>query len=170
MDHLRRLDTLDVALLRVLKESPRSGILSVARLLGVARATVQARLDWLERTGVVTGYGPDIDLSAAGYPIQALVALQIAQGTLEDLKGELAAIPAVVEAYATTGSSDVSCRLAAPSNDELQETLLQLSRLTAVARTTSMVILSVVVAPRSLQLLEVGPLSAPHRPPSYRHT
>jgi DNA-binding Lrp family transcriptional regulator len=162
------LDSLDVDLMRALRERPRSGVLELSRVLGVARGTVQARLDRLERTGIITGYGPDIDLVAAGYPVQAFVSLEIAQGALDDVTAALTALPAVVEAYATTGSSDVLCRLAAASHEELRDALLTLDRSAAVARSTSVVVLSVVVAPRTLPLLADRPRSSPRRAPSYR--
>ena len=47
------------------------------RVLGVARATVQARLGKLEQSGVVTGHGPDVDLAATGHAVQAFVTLEI---------------------------------------------------------------------------------------------
>ena len=78
-------------------------MLELSRLLRVARGTVQSRLDQLERTGVVTGYGPDVDVAAAGFPVQAFVTLEIAQGALDDVAAELRELPAVLEAYATTG-------------------------------------------------------------------
>src|SRR5687767_5668019 len=59
------LDALDVALLSALREHPRAGALELSRITGVARATVSARLQRLEDGGVVTGYGPDIDVTAA---------------------------------------------------------------------------------------------------------
>jgi len=96
------LDELDLALLTALREQPRAGALELSRLLRVARATVSARLRRLEESGVITGYGPDVDLAAAGYPVQAFVTLEIAQGALEQIAHELEAIPGVVEAYATT--------------------------------------------------------------------
>jgi DNA-binding Lrp family transcriptional regulator len=162
------LDALDVDLLRTLHENPRAGVLELSRLLGVARGTVQARLDRLERGGVITGYGPDIDVVAAGFPVQAFVTLEIAQGALDEVTAELAALPAVLEAYATTGSSDVLCRLAASSHQDLQDTLLELNRSPTVARSTSVVVLSEVVAPRKLPLLQNRPRSGPRRAPAYR--
>src|SRR5689334_22362348 len=162
------LDSLDVDLLRALRERPRAGVLELSRLLRVARGTVQARLDRLERAGIITGYGPDVDLVAAGYPVQAFVSLEIAQGALDDVTAALTALPAVLEAYATTGSSDVLCRLAAASHEELRDALLTLDRSPAVARSTSVVVLSVVVAPRTLPLLAARPRSSPQRAPSYR--
>jgi DNA-binding Lrp family transcriptional regulator len=162
------LDALDVDLLRTLRASPRAGMLEIARRLGVARGTVQARLDRLERAGVVTGYGPDIDLEAAGYGFQAFVSLEIAQGALTDVAAELTALPVVLEAYATTGSADILCRIAAASHQELQNALLALNRTPYISRSTSVVVLSTVVPPRTLPLLANDPRTAPRRAPVYR--
>lgn len=149
-----RPDALDVALLRTLRDHPRIPLMEAARRLGVARGTVTARLERLERSGVVTGHGPDVDLGAAGYPVQAFVSLEIAQGALDEVTAELSALPAVLEAHATTGSSDVLCRLGAASHEDLQRSLLELDRLPTVVRSTSVVALSTVVARRAIPLLE----------------
>lgn len=164
------LDELDVDLLVAMREHPRIGVLELSRTLKVARGTVQARLDRLERTGIITGYGPDIDISAAGYGVHAFVTLEIAQGALEDVSVELAAQPAVLEAYATTGSADVICRLAASSHDDLQQALLTLNRSPSVRRSISVVILSVVVAPRAVPLLASARRRRPNRAPAYRRS
>jgi DNA-binding Lrp family transcriptional regulator len=162
------LDALDVDLLRALRDSPRAGVLELSRTVGVARGTVQARLDRMEESGILTGYGPDLDVAAAGYGVQAFVTLEIAQGALDEVTAELTALPAVLEAYATTGSSDVLCRLAASSHEDLQQTLLALNRSPVVSRSTSVVVLSVVVPSRALPLLESTPRHAPRRAPAYR--
>lgn len=148
-----RLDALDLMLLDLLEQHPRIGVLELSRLAAVARATVTARLHRMENQGVITGYGPQVDVSAAGYPVQALATLEIAQGRIDDVAGLLEQLPQVLEAYATTGTGDVICRLAATSNQDLQEALLTLHRSDVVRRSTSVVILSVVVAPRTLPLL-----------------
>jgi DNA-binding Lrp family transcriptional regulator len=147
------IDELDVALLQALTDHPRVGALELARLTGVARATVTARIEMLERSGVLTGYGPDIDLVAAGLGVQAFVTLEIAQGAIEDVERDLHEIPGVLEAYATTGSGDVLCRVAASSHEALQQILVTLNRSPTVVRSTSVVILSRLVPLRSLPLL-----------------
>ncbi|MDX6207572.1 MAG: hypothetical protein QOE76_37 [Frankiales bacterium] len=164
-----QLDALDVALLAALRDNPRAGPLELSRLTRVARATAQARLARMEEAGVITGYGPDVDLAAAGYPVQAFVTLEIAQGALDEIRADLEAIPGVVEAYATTGAGDVLARIAAASHGGLQETLLQLNRAPAIARTTSVIVLSVVVALRTLPLLQAKVTSSvATRAPAYR--
>lgn len=150
----RSLDALDVALLTALRENPRAGALELSRITGVARATVSARLQRLEDGGVVTGYGPDVDVTAAGFGVQAFVTLEIAQGALEDVQHDLAAIPGLLEAHATTGSGDVLCRVAASSHEGLQRILVDLNRSAAVVRSTSVVALSQLVPWRTLPLLQ----------------
>lgn len=147
------LDDLDVAILAELRSHPRAGVLELSKLTKVARATVQARMQRMEDRGVITGYGPDIDLDAAGFPVQAFVTLEIAQGALDEVRHELESIPGVLEAYATSGSGDVICRVAARDNSGLQGILLTMNRSHSIARTTSVMILSVLVPPRATPLL-----------------
>ena len=162
------LDMLDVALLEALRERPRAGLQEIARVVGVARATATARLQRLERTGVVSGYGPDVDVTAAGFGVQAFVTLEIAQGALEEVHRELAAIPGILEAHATTGSGDVICRVAASSHESLQQILVQLNRSASVVRSTSVVALSCVVPWRTLPLLRSEAAPGSGRSPSSR--
>jgi len=162
------LDALDLALLTAMRQSPRAGILELSRTVKVARATVQSRLERMERAGVITGYGPDLDVAAAGYPVQAFVTLEIAQGSLDKLHRDLSSIPGVLEAYATTGTGDVLCRVAAASNVELQQTLLQLNGSAWVTRSTSAVLLSTVVAARDMPLLASRPRPSSTRAPAFR--
>jgi DNA-binding Lrp family transcriptional regulator len=164
----RNLDQLDVLLIRALAENPRAGFLELSRITRVSRATVQARVQRLESDGVITGHGPEIDLAAAGYPVVAFVNLEIAQGRLDELADALARLPEVLEAYATTGLSDVHCRVAATSHEGLQETLLRINRIPTVVRSTSIIALSPVVAPRYLPLLESEQRPRPSRVPAYQ--
>lgn len=161
-------DELDVSLVRTLQDNPRAGYLELSRLTGVSRATVQARLQRLEDAGVITGYGPDVDLVAAGYPVRAFVTLEIAQGRLDEVGPELARIPEVLEAHATTGAGDVHCQVAATSHGGLQTTLLHIDRIPGVVRSTSVIALSEVVPRRYLPLLESQPRRQPSRVPAFR--
>ena len=94
--------------------------MELARQLGVARGTIQARLDKLQARGVITGFDPDLDLETLGYEVLAFVTLEIAQGRLDDVVEHLADIPEVLEAHATTGPGDLHCRVVARTNEHLQ--------------------------------------------------
>ncbi len=163
-----RLDELDLALLRALAEHPRVGDLELSRLTRVARATVQSRLRRLADAGVLTDWQPTVDAAAAGFPVQAFVTLEISQGALDEVARHLTAIPQVLEASVVTGSSDVLLKVATASHADLQAALVRLDQSPAVVRSTSVVVLSVLVEPRVLPLLETG-VDGVSRAPAYRH-
>lgn len=162
------LDEIDIALLTALTEYPRAGDLELSRQTKVARATVQSRLRRLTDAGVIADWNPTLDVVAAGFEVQAYVTLEIAQGALDDVAHDLAALPQVLEAYVTTGTHDVLCRVATRSHPELQATLVEINRSSSVVRSTSVMVLSVLIAPRMLPLLASGDLRASHRAPAYR--
>src|SRR6476660_1074963 len=72
-------DDLDRRLLALFAADPRIGVLQASRELGVARGTVQARLDKLVSTGVITGWGPELSPGALGFPVTAFLTLEIRQ-------------------------------------------------------------------------------------------
>jgi len=103
-------------------------VLEASRRLGVARGTVQARLNKLTESGVITGWGPDLDPEALGYPVTAFLTLEISQATSdhgghEAVADHLAAIPEVLEAFTITGAGDMWCRVVARSNNDLQRVI-----------------------------------------------
>ena len=161
------MDALDLALVEALREHPRAGDLELSRLTKVARATVQSRLAKMEQAGVITGYGPEIDLVAAGHPVLAFATLEIAQGRLDDVRAELESLPNVLEAYVTSGSADVVCKIAATSHEDLQAVLLHMSTSGSIVRSTSVIVLSELVAPRVLPML-ARDVSTGGRAPAYR--
>ena len=124
-------------------------MLQLAREVGVARNTAQAHLDRLLDAGVVTGFGPELDLRRLGYGVSAFVTMEIAQGRAPDVDEHLAAIPEVVEAYMTTGPSDLLCRVVARDNDHLGLVISRILEVPGVSRTTTALILATRIAPRS---------------------
>lgn len=162
------MDQLDVALIEAMHTHPRIGDLELSRITQVARATVQSRLAKLEASGVITGYGPDIDLVAAGHPVIAFVTLEIVQGALDDVTDELDSLPNVLEAHITSGNADIICKIAATSLEDLKDTLLHISQSASVARSTSVMVLSELVKPRLLPMLRKGADEGPSRSPTFR--
>jgi DNA-binding Lrp family transcriptional regulator len=143
------LDPVDERLIAALASFPRAGMVQLAREVGVARNTAQARFDRLIGAGVITGFGPDLDLRRVGYTVSAFVSLEIAQGRAADVVEHLAAIPEVVEAYMTTGPSDLLCRVVARDNDDLGQIITRVLDVPGITRTTTSLVLATRIAPRS---------------------
>lgn len=147
------IDALDARLITALAATPRAGVMELARQLGVARGTIQARLDKLQARGVVTGFDPDLHLEALGYEVLAFVTLDIAQGRLDDVVEHLANIPEVIEAHSTTGPGDLHCRVVARTNEHLQQVLNKVLEVSGIERTSTHIALTEQVGFRVLPLV-----------------
>ena len=78
-DRPHEVDALDAGIVELFAAEPRVGVLECSRRLGVARGTVQARLDRMVRDGAIRGWGPEVDPAAMGYVVTAFVTLEIRQ-------------------------------------------------------------------------------------------
>lgn len=153
-------DDLDARLIALLRDEPRIGLMEVARRLGVARGTVQARLTKLTGRGVIRGFGPELDPHRMGYPLMAFVFLQITQGRLHDAVGVLEAVPEVLEATATSGPSDLLCRIVARDTEHLQDIVNRVLSNPAIRRSTSYIALSQQIPYRTGPLLTAAVAAA----------
>ncbi len=147
------IDELDARLIQALADTPRAGVMELARQLGVARGTVQARLEKLQRRGIVTGFSPDVDLRAMGYGVLAFVTLEIAQGRLADVVEHLAGIPEVLEVHSTTGPGDLHARVVARTNEHLQQVIAGILDVAGIVRTTTQIALTEQLPYRVLPLI-----------------
>ncbi|MFI5835341.1 MULTISPECIES: Lrp/AsnC family transcriptional regulator [unclassified Micromonospora] len=149
-----QLDELDARLIELLAEEPRIGVLECSRRLGVARGTVQARLDKLVGRGVVGGFGPEISPAAIGFGVTSFVTLEISQRHGHDqVTAHLAAIPEVLEAHTITGSSDLLCRIVARSNTDLQRVIDQIVASEGIRRASTIIALAEQIPYRTLPLV-----------------
>jgi DNA-binding Lrp family transcriptional regulator len=155
-------DRLDADLIRLLSAQPRIGVLECSRRLGVARGTVQARLDRLVARGVISGFGPEVVPSALGYGVTAFATLEIRQGRGAAVVAHLRRIPEVLELHTITGAGDMLCRIVARSNRDLQRVIDLVVGDEDIVRTSTLIVLSTPIPYRVLPLVAeaAGPTAA----------
>jgi len=154
-------DRLDASILEIFTAEPRVGVLECSRRLAVARGTVQARLDRMERDGVIQGWGPVVSPEALGYTVTAFATLEIRQGHPtgsghDAVAAHLAAIPEVLEVHTITGAGDVFARIVARSNADLQRVIDRLVAFEGIVRTSTVIALATQIQPRVLPLLRTA--------------
>jgi DNA-binding Lrp family transcriptional regulator len=153
-DHL---DRLDGRLLTLLAAEPRIGVLELSRRLGVARGTVQARLDKLVARGAVRGFGPDVSPAAIGFGVTSFVTLEISQRYGHTAVTEhLAEIPEVLEAHTITGSGDLLCRVVARSNADLQQVIDRVLAFGGIVRASTIIALAEQIPYRTTPLVRAA--------------
>ena len=150
----KAIDGLDARLMALLEEEPRIGVLECSRRLGVARGTVQARMDKLASRGVIRGYGPRVDPAALGFPVTAFVTLELRQAVGHGSVAEnLASVPEVLEAHTVTGTGDMLCRIVARTNAELQGVIDRVLACEGVLRASTVIALAEQIPHRTLPLV-----------------
>jgi DNA-binding Lrp family transcriptional regulator len=151
------MDDLDTTLIRLFTDEPRVGVLEASRRLGVARGTVQARLDKLTSTGVILSWGPTLEPEALGYPVTAFLTLEIRQGSGHDVVATyLSEIPEVLEAFTITGAGDMWARVVARSNADLQRVIDRVVSFEGIVRSSTVIALATQIPHRVLPLMEAA--------------
>ena len=132
----------DRELLALLSQNARMPVTELARHLGLARTTVQTRIDKLEAEGVISGYGLKLSEDYLSSLVRAHVLITILPKSLNAVTKSLDAIREVTSLYSVSGSFDLIAVLAAPSIAELDRLIDRIGEIAGVERTLSSVILS----------------------------
>jgi DNA-binding Lrp family transcriptional regulator len=136
------MDDLDEKLLAALAQNSSTSTSQLARKLKVARSTVQARIERLERTGVIAGYTVKLGQALTLKRIRATVLLQVEPRATPQLLQRLKAMPEVERVATTTGRIDLIVQLAAETTQAVDEALDVIGALPGVTDTESLIHLS----------------------------
>ncbi|MFP4274986.1 MAG: Lrp/AsnC family transcriptional regulator [Paracoccaceae bacterium] len=132
------MDETDQALLAALAENARAPAATLARRLGLARSTVQARIERLERSGHIAGYtlrpGP-----ALRPPLRATVLVSIEPRAGPAVLARLKSLPAVEVVHTTSGRCDLLVQLSAASTEALDDTLDRIGETRGVRGSESLI-------------------------------
>ena len=136
----------DRELLALLGENARLPVATLAKKLSLSRTTVQARLERLEREGVIAGYGVRLSDAYASGLIRAHILITIAPKALAQVTSALDKMQAVTALHSVSGSFDLIALIAAPSISELDQVIDRIGAIDGVDRTLSSIILSTRIA------------------------
>lgn len=110
---------------------------------------IRERMQRLEETGIIQGYGVQVDPRALGYPISAFVRVRPMPGKLQDVIEQARTMPQVTECHRITGEDCLIFRVYLKSVDRLDEAL---DRFVPLGQTTTSLVQSSPVPGRALPL------------------
>jgi DNA-binding Lrp family transcriptional regulator len=147
------LDSTDRRLLLALETNPRTPVALLADLLGLARGTVQHRLERLSAGRTLRAPSTRVRPAALGLPLRAVVTATILQSERNRTMRGLGEIPQVVECLAVTGSDDLLCHVVARDTEHLHAVSQAILSVPGIQRTSTSVVLEEPLAYRIAQLL-----------------
>lgn len=136
------LDEIDRQLIALLQINARESVATLARQLGIARTTVNSRLERLEKSKVITGYGVRLGQRLIGGGLQAYVGIKAQPRSGKDIVRRLTAMGQVQQLCAVSGEFDYVAWLSSDSPEQLDQLLDQIGSLEGVEKTTTSIILS----------------------------
>lgn len=132
----------DDALIALLRQNARAPVAELARKLGVSRTTVQSRLERLERSGVIAGYGVRLSAEHEKGLVRAHILVTVPPKQSVPVAAELSRIAQVRTLHSVSGSFDMIIVVEARSVSELDALIDRIGALDGVERTLSSIILS----------------------------
>lgn len=136
------MDDTDRELLAQLESNARLPVATLARRLGLARSTVQARIERLEEKGIIAGYALRLGDAARGDRIRATVLISIEPRSTPAVLARLKTLTQVEAAHTASGRWDMVLQLAAPTTALLDEVLDAIGEIDGVKGSESLIHLS----------------------------
>lgn len=120
-----QLDDVDRRLIKELVKDGRVSMLALAQRAHVSRTHVYARIERLEKAGVIEGFSARINMEKAGFATSALIALTILQDSWRGLSEQLKKLRYVERFTLVGGDFDVLVLVRTPDNHTLRNVVLE---------------------------------------------
>ncbi|PYG28248.1 Lrp/AsnC family transcriptional regulator [Pelagimonas varians] len=134
-------DEIDMKLISLLSENARLPVADLSRRLGIARTTVQARIDRLQDRGAIAGF--TLRKGASLRPaVRATALLSIEPRAAAAVIARLKTLPQVETVHTTSGRFDLIVILSAQTTEELDERLDDIRDAQGVKTSESLIHLS----------------------------
>ena len=129
------MDDLDRQIVAGLRANGRLSVRALASELHISRANAYARVDRLERSGVITGYSATIDPEKYGYGLSAYVFVNITQQSWKKVRNQVLSIPEVDHGALVSGEHDLMLLVRTRDAASLRDVVL--SRLQSMPEVTA---------------------------------
>jgi Lrp/AsnC family leucine-responsive transcriptional regulator len=140
-------DKVDTAILKALQANGRQSIADLARHINMSHSAAAERVRRLEESGVISGYGAQVDPERLGFTIMAYLRLRYPSSSYDPLHKLLADQPEVVEAHHVTGDDCFIMKVVATDMKHLEQISGRIGTLGSV---TTSVVYSSPLPPRPL--------------------
>ncbi|AXV83573.1 Lrp/AsnC family transcriptional regulator [Ralstonia syzygii subsp. celebesensis] len=136
------LDDTDRELIGLLRDNARLSIVTLAKKLRVARATVQNRIARLERDGVIVGYTVRLRPNVDTQRIRAITCIAVEGNRATEIRRRLTGHPNVVALHTTNGRWDLVAELRTDTLEAFDTVLNELRLIDGIANTETSILLS----------------------------
>lgn len=139
------MDDIDRKILKLLQENARVSLKTIAEHTFLSSPAVSARIERLEKEGIISGYHAELDPAMLGYHIIAFINLNVMPEDKPKFYDYAESIPNILECSCVTGEYSMLMKVAFPSTMELDIFIGQLQK---YGKTSTQIVFSTHVGPR----------------------
>ena len=135
------IDELDKKILSQLMTDAKVSYAQMARQFTVSPATIHVRIEKLKSAAIIQGTEIRVDPKALGFDVICFIGIKLnSAGDYPDVLEKLKQIPAVTEAYYTTGQYSILIKIMTYSIEDLQHLLIErIQSITAIQSTETLI-------------------------------
>lgn len=142
------MDSIDKMIINLLQENARYPLKHLASKVFLSSPAVSARIDKLEKEGIITGYHADVDPIQLGYPVMAFINMSLDPKQKPQFYPYIDACSNVLECNCVTGNYSLLIKVAFPSTMELDTFVSELQK---YGKTETQIVFSTPVKARGIR-------------------
>ena len=136
------LEQRDKQLIALLKQNGRESVVSLSKKLGVSRATIQNRIEMLERRKIIKGFTVLFDDEYDSRLLRALMSVNLRAGVSRKVIENLRTRPQVTKILSVSGVYDLMIELTVETTIELDRQVDDIREIEGIEHTVTSIILA----------------------------
>lgn len=142
-------DKIDKKIIKLLMDNARMSVKDIAKEVFLSSPAVSARIDRLQKEGIIKGYHASVDYTGFGYNIKAFVNLEVKPEDKKDFYPFIKKIPNVIECSCVTGDYSMLIEVVYKYTEELDYLINELQKF---GRTKTLIAFSTSVEHRDIPI------------------
>ncbi|KRL27713.1 AsnC family transcription regulator [Limosilactobacillus frumenti DSM 13145] len=144
------MDKIDRKIVNILQTNARASLKELSKECFISSPAIAARINKLERAGIIKNYQASIDLEKINFHVKAFVQVQLEPRQKPEFYPYVQAIPNVIECNCVTGDFSEVMEVVFPSTADLDEFINQIQQ--RFGKTSTQIVFSTSVEHRGVQL------------------
>lgn len=143
------MDNIDKKIINLLQDNARHPLKFLASKVFLSSPAVSARIDKLEKDGIITGYHAEVDPILLGYHVMAFINMSLDPKQKPQFYPYISECPNVLECNCVTGVYSMLIKVAFPSTMELDTFVSELQKF---GKTETQIVFSTPVKSRGVRI------------------
>ena len=144
------MDKIDQRIINLLQKNARASLKDLSKECFISSPAIAARINKLEKTGIITGYHSTINMEKIGFHVKAFIQVQLEPRQKQEFYPYIQSIPNVIECNCVTGDYSEIMEVVFPSTTNLDDFINTIQQ--RFGKTSTQIVFSTSVNHRGVKL------------------